>query len=256
MRISLAIMAFFAIASAATAEPVYFAQLTDTHLSANKEWQRTEKAIAAINQLPFPLSCVVVTGDVFSDNYKDLQALKRAKALFARLKMPCHVIAGNHDYNPSDVASQSNWQETFGPFFQAATYGGVGFAFVNTVPLGTLNQILPYKPLEELRAYLKKDPARPVLVFNHIPSSEDFYENTVHFGWPAKNEEEWEKVLSIGNVKAVIAGHFHRNELHWIAKKIPLFVSPPIAGHWQRQASFRVYKYEDGRLGYYTVYLE
>jgi hypothetical protein len=53
----------------------------------------------------------------------------------------------------------------------------------------------------------------------------------------------------------VIAGHFHRDELHWVGD-VPLFVCAPLAGYWGRQGSYRIYEYKDGRLGYRTQYLE
>jgi UDP-2,3-diacylglucosamine pyrophosphatase LpxH len=56
------------------------------------------------------------------------------------------------------------------------------------------------------------------------------------------------------DVKAVITGHFHRDELHWVGGR-PVFAAPPVAGYWGRQASFRLYEYRDGRLSYRTIYL-
>jgi hypothetical protein len=34
-----------------------------------------------------------------------------------------------------------------------------------------------------------------------------------------------------------------------------VFACPPVASYWGRQASFRLYEFRDGRLGYRTVYL-
>ena len=56
-------------------------------------------------------------------------------------------------------------------------------------------------------------------------------------------------------VKAVVTGHFHRDELQWMGD-IPVFTSPSVAGYWGRQASFRIYEYRDGHLGYRSVYLQ
>jgi DNA repair exonuclease SbcCD nuclease subunit len=242
------------LATPVWSKPLYFAQLTDTHLESDADWQRTEKAIETINNLPFDLSFVAVTGDVFSDNWNDPQAVKRAKELFEKIPIPCRILPGNHDIDYSKEDSIRSWQKAFGPLFQEASYGGAGFAFVYTVPLAREDTPLPFKPLENLRAYLQKDPKRPTFVFTHIPSAEDFYNNEMHPGWPEKNEKAWEEVLGAGNVKAVITGHFHRDEMHWIGD-IPLFVCPPIADTWGRQAALRVYDYENGHLSYRTLYL-
>jgi UDP-2,3-diacylglucosamine pyrophosphatase LpxH len=63
------------------------------------------------------------------------------------------------------------------------------------------------------------------------------------------------KLINSYNVKAVIAGHFHRDELHWL-ENVPLYVSSPVAGYWGRQATFRIYEYSNGKIGYRTQYIE
>ncbi len=239
----------------AWAKPLYFVQVTDAHLSTEANWQRAEKAVEAINQLPFDISCVVITGDVFTDNWKDAEAVKRAKDLFGKFLAPCHVIPGNHDLDFSSQDSIGMWQKTFGSLFQTASYDGVGFVFMYTDPLADGNAPSPFKPLEDLRIYLGKDPKRPTFVFTHIPSAEDFYRNEMHPGWEEKGNKAWEEVLGTGNVQAVMTGHFHRDEFHWIGN-IPLFVCPPIADHWDRQATFRVYEYENDRVSYRTIYIQ
>ena len=65
----------------------------------------------------------------------------------------------------------------------------------------------------------------------------------------------WEKLVNTHNVKAVIAGHFHRDEFHWLGH-VPLYVSGPVANFWNRNATFRLYEYRNGQIGYRTQYLE
>lgn len=83
---------------------------------------------------------------------------------------------------------------------------------------------------------------------------EDFYADTLKPGWPAGARIELARLLGGFDVKAVITGHFHRDELHWV-DGVPVFAGPPAAGYWGRQASFRVYEYENGRVGYRTITL-
>jgi 3',5'-cyclic AMP phosphodiesterase CpdA len=247
-------MVLLMLAVPAWAEPLYFVQMADTHLMAPIEWERTKKAIESINRLPFEISCVVVTGDIFSENFRDSAAVARAKALFRQIKVPCYILPGNHDIPPGNQMAASIWENAFGPQFQEASYGGVGFAFVSTVPMAVSESALPFKPLEDLKAYLKKNPKRPTLVFTHNPSTLDFRMNTFGSGWPAKCMKAWMRALGMGNVKAVITGHFHRAELHWLGN-IPLFVCPAIASRWERQSGFRIYCYENGQVSYYSVYI-
>ena len=56
-------------------------------------------------------------------------------------------------------------------------------------------------------------------------------------------------------IKAVVAGHLHRDELHWIGS-VPIYVASSLARFWDRQPSFRLYEYRDGKLGYWTIYLK
>jgi UDP-2,3-diacylglucosamine pyrophosphatase LpxH len=92
-----------------------------------------------------------------------------------------------------------------------------------------------------------------VLLFHHQPSVQDFYLNKVHESWPEIMRNYWSDLLNKYQVEAVIAGHFHRDEHHFLGE-VPLFVSPSIAGFWGRQASYRIYHYQKGKLTYQTVY--
>jgi len=74
--------------------------------------------------------------------------------------------------------------------------------------------------------------------------------------WPKDAEREWNLMLSSNtNIVAVICGHFHRDELHWIAG-IPTYVCPPVVTYFGRQTTLRVYEYREGHLSYRTVYIE
>jgi UDP-2,3-diacylglucosamine pyrophosphatase LpxH len=77
----------------------------------------------------------------------------------------------------------------------------------------------------------------------------------MHRGWRKEVREKWERLLNSANVKAVIAGHFHRDEFHWLGE-VPLYVAEPVAGYWGRQCTFRIYEYRGGKVGYRTVYVE
>jgi UDP-2,3-diacylglucosamine pyrophosphatase LpxH len=73
--------------------------------------------------------------------------------------------------------------------------------------------------------------------------------------WGAANRARYRTLVNRPNVRGIFCGHFHRDDLHWVGN-IPLFSAPSIAGYWGRQASFRVYHWQDGRLGYITVYVQ
>ena len=121
----------------------------------------------------------------------------------------------------------------------------------------SIDENLVRSPLNqrELEKYLKKSNGKPVIVFHHAPSVDDFYNNKLHTSWEKEIRGKWVKVINAYNVKAVIAGHFHRDEHHWLGN-VPLYVSSSIAGYRGRQASFRIYEYSKGKIGYRTQYIK
>ena len=94
-----------------------------------------------------------------------------------------------------------------------------------------------------------------MIVFHHAPSIGSFYKNTLHRGWEKAIRPEWVRLLNAYGVKAVIAGHFHRDEHHWLGE-VPLYISSAMAPYWGRQPTYRIYEYQDGKIGYRTQYLE
>lgn len=238
----------------------YFVQVTDTHFGSGKKYRHIERNQAvreAVNKLPLPISCVVVTGDVFSDKiYKD-EIRARAKSHFDGFDKPVHFLPGNHDLRPGKYleTNTKTWQDTFGPLSHTADYHGVRFVFVYTEPLAKGFAQPGYDALAWLEATLDEAGEMPVLVFHHTPSVDDFYNNEMHPGWAEDIRRKWAALLNRHNVKGVVAGHFHRDEMHWIGD-VPLYVSTPVAGFWGRQACYRIYEYRNGKVGYRTQYIE
>jgi len=134
-------------------------------------------------------------------------------------------------------------------------YKGVTFIFIYTEPLAESIELEGYDPLVELENILQNAKGKPTIVFHHTPSVDDFYKNAMHDSWKPKSRERWEKLLNTYDVKAVLTGHFHRDEHHWLGDT-PLYISGPVGGKWGRQATFRIYEYKNGKLGYRTQYIE
>lgn len=238
------------------ASAFYFVQITDTHLGLRDHDERLNRAVDLINRLPMPVECVVHTGDISADNLDNPTVLATATSTLSRLRVPWYALPGNHDIRaknlPKTLAIYTN---ALGPLCRKVEIRGVEFLLLYTEPLHKGVQVDGYDPMSWLESELKAAGSKPVLVFHHAESEEDFYDNKFHPTWPAESRERWKQILNSADVKAVISGHFHRDELHWLGR-VPLYVSAPLAGYYGRQGSFRVYKYEEGRLSYYTVYLE
>jgi len=237
----------------------YFVQITDTHLGVPENRVRTEKVVAAVNQLPMEILCVVHTGDIIDRSKRlDADVFTDAAAIFKGLKPTVHFLPGNNDIllAASAQTNRADYEHAFGSLISRAEYHGVVFIFAYTDPLQESVAMEGYDPLGAVKAQLEAAQGKPVILFHHGPSVDDFYNNRFHGGWVKKTKDNWVALINQYNVKAVITGHFHRDEFHWLGK-VPLYVSPPVAVKWGRQACFRIYEYrQNGRIEYTTQYLE
>ena len=236
-------------------EHFYFVQITDTHFEDGDNLDRTRKVVERINDLPMTIECVVHTGDITTNRIEEETLVDSGLSILEELTVPIHYVPGNHDILPSRLESTTRvYVEKFGGLLSRAEYGHVVFIFVYTEPLRESFTIEGYEPLGRLEEYLKESEGKPVIVFHHAPSADDFYTNEFHGGWKDEIRDEWVELINDYNVKAVIAGHFHRDEHHWLGD-VPLYVSAPISGTWGRQATFRIYEYNNGKVGYRTQYV-
>jgi UDP-2,3-diacylglucosamine pyrophosphatase LpxH len=172
------------------------------------------------------------------------------------LTPPVHYLPGNHDIvvDKHDATMQI-YTDNFGELISMHEYHGVVCLFVYTEPLAKSFSVPSYQPLKELETRLKQADGKPVIVFHHSPSVDDFYANKMHEGWQKDVREQWIELLNKYDVKAVIAGHFHRDEHHWLGN-VPLYVSSSIANSRGRQTTYRIYEYKDGKIGYRTQYIQ
>ncbi len=233
----------------------YFVQITDTHFGQEDHAKRARQVIQAVNKLPLEIQFVVHTGDITMDKLEDVPTRADALAAFKLLKQPVHYIPGNHDIlRQKHAVTTQAYRDHFGELVTQKEYEGVVCLFIYTEPLAKDFSVSAYDALDELEKKLESSAGKPVLVFHHTPSVEDFYLNRMHPGWEKGVREQWIALLNRYDVKGVIAGHFHRDEHHWLGN-VPLYICPPVAGYWGRQATFRIYEYKDGKIGYRTQYI-
>ena len=233
----------------------YFVQISDTHLGNPSNEDRTVKIIHTINNLPFPVKCVVHTGDITEKNIDRKEKVLGAVSLFDRLKFTVHFVPGNHDIlveRPNSTVQA--FKTYFGELNSRAEYENVEFLFVCTLmddPSFTNSK----QPLSWLEAALQKSGRKPVIICHHNPSIYSFSNNEFRGGWPMETKSKWELLVNSYNVKAIIAGHHNMDQHDWIGN-VPVYVSPPINNSHGRQASFRIYHYHDGKIAYWTVALK
>jgi 3',5'-cyclic AMP phosphodiesterase CpdA len=233
----------------------FFVQITDTHIGERNHLERTRKLVDRINRLPFPIACVVHTGDIFADNITHAAVVEAGLAELRRLKAPLHLLPGNHDILAGAIEeTAAAYIRRVGPLVHAALHHDVVFVFAYTEPLALGFSVKGYDPIAEIQGELQRFPGKPVFLFHHRPAIEDHYEYAGSQAWSAQGRSAFEELLRAHTIKAVITGHFHRDELHW-TDGIPVFSAPPVAGFWGRQASYRLYEYRAGNLSYRTLYL-
>lgn len=246
-----------AMTIAASAEDrFYFVQITDTHWGSREGLALTSRAVAAINEIPLKFEFIVHTGDVTADAIADSNVVAKGLAIMKRLPAPVYYVPGNHDILRGDASETAQlFKRHFGPVSQRVDVGGVVCLFFYSEPLTSDHRIKGYDAKEWLDGNLKAAGRKPVLLFQHIPAVYDVRGQAGENAWADSYGPAWLRFFERNpQVKAVIAGHFHRDELHWVGTT-PVYVASSIADFWGRQASFRVYEYRDGRLGYWTVYL-
>ncbi|NLL13287.1 MAG: hypothetical protein GX267_07780 [Fibrobacter sp.] len=232
----------------------YFVQITDTHWGDPANLERTSDAIKAINKLPFSIEFVIHTGDVTSNETDNPQLLNSGMAIMKTCKYPVYYIPGNNDIREGHFKKDSAaFTSYFGNFNRRIDKQKYSIILLYNLEITAKGSCI-YEPLGVLDSLLKTKPSiLPAFVFQHCPTTVDFYSNAIHPGWSAEKLMKFQNICENNNVKAVFTGHFHRDGFHMIGA-IPLFIAPPISKAFGRQPSFRVYHYENGKIHYTSVY--
>ncbi len=246
--------------------PVTFVQITDSHYGKPLHAYRFRQAAEKINALPLDVGVVVHTGDFSSDNLHVEETGAAVSNLLSLIRAPLLCAPGNHDLLAKGANAETRFAKCvdvytryIGPLGQVYETNGVVFIALYTEPLrGQSSDVsIPgFDPLAWLGEQLERSGGKPVFIFTHTPDGEDFYDNALHPGWPEPNRSAWRRTLAKGNVQAVVAGHYHRDEIQQDPDGIPTHVGNAIADFWGRQGSFRIYTYDAGRLSFRTVYID
>lgn len=244
-----------AVEAGRSADGFYFAQISDTHWGARGTIGITRKAVAALNKLPVKLAFVVHTGDIFADTIRDEGVVREGLQAMRSLKGPVYYLPGNHDLLDGDRdVTELAFGKAFGPLQRTVEVQGVLCLF-----LCSEMQEDGERDAGKVRKWIEdnvaKDEKRQVLVFLHRPPVADCLAAKTREEWGEESHPRWEKLFKARpQVKALVSGHLHRDELHWIGP-VPVYVASSVAPFWNRQPSVRLYKFEAGRLTYWTIYL-
>ncbi len=240
----------------ATNSSFYFVQITDTHWGVKGGLVMTRRAVEAINKLPVDIAFVVHTGDVMADSIRDEAVVSEGLAIMRGLKVPVHYLPGNHDILEGETkATERLFAKYFGKVAAKKEIRGVLCLFLCS-ELRDGDDRTPSRAAQDwIDRNLAKDEQRPVLVFLHRPPVVDRLSSRTPEEWGEEKHPRWEQLfIKHPQIRAMVSGHLHRDELHWIGA-VPVYVASSVASFWDRQPSVRLYKYQEGRLTYWTLYL-
>ena len=221
MGLLLCLFPLFLLAETA---PFRFAWLSDTHVGSGTGEQDLRAAVIDINSLT-GLSFVVHSGDV--TEYGSREQLRLAKDLLEGIKIPVHVIPGNHDTKWSESGATDFlrlWPEDRFVF----EHGGFCFIGMHEGPLMKMGDgHWAPQDVRWLEETLKKLPDRnqPVIFITHYPIDDGI--------------ANWYVVLDLlkkYNTQVILCGHGHANH-DYIFEGVPgvmgrsnLRVRAPVGG--------------------------
>lgn len=221
-------------------EPFFFLQLADPQLGmwaedddTAREVAHMRRALAHANRLR--PAFVVVCGDLINrpgDGGQAAELLRIAGELDEEI--PLYWVAGNHDVgNDPSPESLAWYRRTFGEDRYVFYYGGYRFVVINS---GVIHR--PADVPDELMAqwrWLTEElhqggPGEqiPTIVFQHHPLFlEDPDEEDGYFNIPKERRDPCLELFRESEVRAVFAGHYHRNRIA-VSGDLEMVTSGPV----------------------------
>jgi len=210
--------------TAQPAEPYFFIQLADPqfgYYARNQEFTREtelyEKAIAHVNRLQ--PGCVVVCGDLINQagNAAQYDELMRITGTLDK-NIPIYFLPGNHDIGDAPTPdSLDAFRNLFGKDYYAYELKGSHFIIINSGVI--LNpEAVPTEYDDQLTFITEQlqkartNNAEHIFVFGH----HSFYladEPDPYWTIPSPRLEEVWSLFAEYGVRAVFAGHYHRNNI-------------------------------------------
>ena len=187
------------VASAAESTSFRFAFLSDTHVGSSTGAADLRATVQDINSMT-GLSFVVISGDI--TEYGSLEQLRLAKEILAGLKLPCHLIPGNHDTKWSESGA-TNFPRLWGEDRFVFEAGGFRFIGMHEGPVMKMGDgFWAPQDVRWLAETLKAmpDTNQPVIFVTHYPIDDGI-----------ANWYEALDLLKKYNTQVVLCGHGHAN---------------------------------------------
>lgn len=191
----------------------YFAQFTDVHISmaptaeaANAD-RFLSNALHEVAELPRPIKCIVITGDIGSTQSDP--ELRRYRELAANTQTPIYAVpSGNHDAWRSDEP----WNQWMGPHRHCIDLENVRLILMGEVEPGkapTWHRAIRQEELAWLEQCLAGAGDKPAVVGFHSPLLLD--ESHYMAPYTGENVVQLLELLARYRVLGLITGHWHLN---------------------------------------------
>ena len=197
-------------------EDFYFVQLSDTHWgfkgpALNPDAEGTlQKAVAAVNALPFEPDFIVFTGDLThtTDDPKERRRrLAEFRAIAGALKnRNVRFMPGEHD---ASLDNGQAWKEFFGASYYSFDHKGVHFIAIDNVSDASA------RIGEAQLAWIKEDLAKQdkdarIVVFAHRP----LFDLMPQWDWATRDGAQAIELLMPYRNVTVFYGHIHQEHHH------------------------------------------
>ncbi|MCD6336696.1 MAG: metallophosphoesterase [Candidatus Marinimicrobia bacterium] len=149
-------------------EPLTFAYLADTHIGTAIGANDLRNSVRDINKMD-NIDFMILAGD--ATEYDLAGELDTVKAILAELKVPYHIIPGNHELKWS-ASGGEKFKELFGDDKFNVAYKGYRFIGVNQGPLMRMGEgFIAREDINWVHSALKKmwPKKQPVFFVTHYP---------------------------------------------------------------------------------------
>jgi 3',5'-cyclic AMP phosphodiesterase CpdA len=226
MRLLLSILFAGMLLSAASAQDITIAHLSDLHIGLTNKPGTEQRLQQAIDMLrPRHIDAVVVSGDM-GDQFES--SWKTARTMLASLHVPVYYVPGNHDDN---AATTARYNSVFGKDYYVFEVKGIHFVALDSQLLGNFRTFQSATPLpvpkeddaaaEKMLAWLDSlhlHLGGPVIALQHVPPDRPSPETSpddkpywiLHDPWRTRELDALRKL----GVKDILAGHWHQGTVY------------------------------------------
>ncbi|WP_029629705.1 metallophosphoesterase family protein [Zavarzinella formosa] len=179
-----------------------FLVVNDLHSLDEKCQPWFESVVKKMKEHPEKPEFLMICGDLSEDG--TAKQLDPVKQIFGGVKIPVHVVPGNHDY-VKDSGERPHYDDLFPKQlnYRFDLHDWQFLALDSTESLKFQNTVINPDTLKWIDDQLPKlDKKKPLVVFTHFPLGEDVKMRP-------KNADEILKRLMDHNLQATYSGHFH-----------------------------------------------